>query len=169
MIYLQERQQWRKAIFTPFWEVKSKNKVLTKLAMIIKNYSQNSPNYIYTWRPCDTKCYFRWLQGGICWVHKHRWIPYSFPFLPSWPEKAWIHEYPCGFQLGQIPCIPEINLSTQIPEIKLSILSTGWSKATDTNNISLTNLKNAKNGLTQWFLESFYAAVLVFWCLKMTR
>ena len=46
---------------------------------------------------------------------------------------------------------------------------TGWSKVTVTNNISLTNLKNAKNCLTQWFLESFYAAVLVFWCLKMIR
>ena len=46
---------------------------------------------------------------------------------------------------------------------------TGWSIATVTNDISLRNLKNAKNGLTQWFLESFYAAVLVFWCLKMTR
>ena len=29
--------------------------------------------------------------------------------------------------------------------------------------------KNCKNGLTQWFLESFYAAVLVFWCLIMIR
>ena len=48
-------------------------------------------------------------------------------------------------------------------------LSTGWSKATVTNNISMTNLKNTKNGLTQWFLESIYAAVLVFWCLKMIR
>ena len=46
---------------------------------------------------------------------------------------------------------------------------TGWSKAPVTNNISLTNLKNAKNGLTQWFLESIYGAVLVFWCLKITR
>ena len=31
------------------------------------------------------------------------------------------------------------------------------------------SLKIAKNGLTQWFLESFYAAVLVFWCLIMIR
>ena len=38
--------------------------------------------------------------------------------------------------------------------------NTGWSKATVTNNISLMNLRNAKNGLTQWFLESFYAVVL---------
>ena len=44
---------------------------------------------------------------------------------------------------------------------------TGWSKATVTNNISLTNLKNTKNSQTQSFLESFYEAVLVFWCLKM--
>ena len=47
--------------------------------------------------------------------------------------------------------------------------ATGWSKATVTNNISLMSLKIAKNGLTQWFLESFYAAVLVFWCLIMIR
>ena len=46
---------------------------------------------------------------------------------------------------------------------------TGRSKATVTNNISLRSLKIAKNGLTQWFLESFYAAVLVFWCLIMIR
>ena len=46
---------------------------------------------------------------------------------------------------------------------------TGWSKVTVTNNISMTNLKNTKNGLTQWFLESIYAAVLVFWCLKIIR
>ena len=31
------------------------------------------------------------------------------------------------------------------------------------------NLKITKNGLTQWFLESFYAAVLVFWCPIMIR
>ena len=47
--------------------------------------------------------------------------------------------------------------------------STVWSKATVTNNISLRSLKIAKKGLTQWFLESFYAAVLVFWCLKIIR
>ena len=39
---------------------------------------------------------------------------------------------------------------------------TGRSKATVTNNISLMNLKIAKNGLTQSFLASLYAAVLVF-------
>ena len=31
------------------------------------------------------------------------------------------------------------------------------------------SLKIAKNGLTQLFLESYYAAVLVFWCLIMIR
>ena len=46
---------------------------------------------------------------------------------------------------------------------------TVWSKASVTNNISLRSLKIAKNGLTKWFLESFYAAVLVFWCLKIIR
>ena len=56
----------------------------------------------------------------------------------------------------------------QVQRVGLFV-DTGWSKATDTNNISLTNLKGAKNGLTQWFLESFYAAVLVFWCFEMTR
>ena len=47
--------------------------------------------------------------------------------------------------------------------------NTGWSKVTVTNNISLTNLKNAKNCLTQGVLETFYAVVLVFWCPKMIR
>ena len=49
------------------------------------------------------------------------------------------------------------------------LFSTGWSKATVTNYFSLTNLKDTENGLTQSFLESWYAAVLVFRCLKITR
>ncbi len=45
-------------------------------------------------------------QGGRWWIRKHCWIPHSFSFLPSCLKKAWIHKYPYGFQLGQIPCIP---------------------------------------------------------------
>ena len=43
-----------------------------------------------------------------------------------------------------------------------SKLFTGWSKETVTINFSLANLKITKNGITQSFLESLYAAVLVF-------
>ena len=39
---------------------------------------------------------------------------------------------------------------------------TGRSKATVTNDFSLANPKNKRNGLTQSFLESLYAAVFVF-------
>ena len=46
-----------------------------------------------------------------------------------------------------------------------SIDDTGWSKATVTSNFSLASLKITKNGITQPFLCSLYAAVLVFWCL----
>ena len=46
---------------------------------------------------------------------------------------------------------------------------TGRSKATVTNDFSVTNPKNEKYGITQSFLESWYAAVLVFWCLSMVR
>ena len=53
--------------------------------------------------------------------------------------------------------------------LSLPLDITGWSKATVTNKFSLANLKIPKNGLTQSFLESLYAAVLVFWCLSMVR
>ena len=33
---------------------------------------------------CGQLCVFVILQGGICWIQKHCWIPYSFPFLSSW-------------------------------------------------------------------------------------
>ena len=52
-------------------------------------------------------------------------------------------------------------------QVKLSP-NTGWSKATVTNNFSLTNLKDTEGGLTQSFLEGWYAAVSVFRCLKRT-
>ena len=50
-----------------------------------------------------------------------------------------------------------------------SCTSTGRSKATVTNDFSLTNPKNKKSGQTQSFLESLYAAVLVFWCFTIVR
>ena len=65
--------------------------------------------------------------------------------------------------------LPPVRVSRQAAMMKFMSCTTVWSKATVTNNISLRSLKIAKNGLTQWFLESFYAAVLVFWCLKMIR
>ena len=42
---------------------------------------------------------------------------------------------------------------------------TGWSKETVNCNFSLTDMKNKKNGQTQWFLE----VVLMFWGLKRVR
>ena len=50
-----------------------------------------------------------------------------------------------------------------------AVLSTGWSKATVTSNFSLARLKITKNGITQPFLESLYAAILIFQCLSMVR
>ena len=47
--------------------------------------------------------------------------------------------------------------------------STGWSKATVTSNFSLASLKITKNGITQPFLESLYATILIFQCLSMVR
>ena len=41
---------------------------------------------------------------------------------------------------------------------------TGWSKETVTCNISLTEPKKSKTTQTQWFLETLYWEVLVFWC-----
>ena len=46
---------------------------------------------------------------------------------------------------------------------------TGWSKATVTSNFSLASLKITKNGITQPFLESLYATILIFECLSMVR
>ena len=47
--------------------------------------------------------------------------------------------------------------------------ATGWSKATVTSNFSLASLKITKNGITQPFLESLYATILIFQCLSMVR
>ena len=49
------------------------------------------------------------------------------------------------------------------------VCNTGWSKATVTSSISLARLKITKNGITQPFLESLYAAILIFQCLSMVR
>ena len=44
--------------------------------------------------------------------------------------------------------------------------ATGWSKETVYCNIFQTDLKISKSAITQWFLETLYHLVLVFWCLK---
>ena len=49
------------------------------------------------------------------------------------------------------------------------VRATGWSKATVTSNFSLASLKITKNGITQPFLESLYATILIFECLSMVR
>ena len=46
---------------------------------------------------------------------------------------------------------------------------TGWSKETVDCNSLLTDPKLPKSVITQWFLESLYREVLVFWCFKNAR
>ena len=48
-------------------------------------------------------------------------------------------------------------------------LNTGWSKETVDCNSLLTDPKLSKSVITQWFLESLYREVLVFWCFKSVR
>ena len=53
--------------------------------------------------------------------------------------------------------------------IWICICITGWSKETVNYNFSLTDLKDTKYGITQYFLESWYSLVLIFGCLKWVR
>ena len=46
---------------------------------------------------------------------------------------------------------------------------TGWSKETVDCKFLLTDPKFSKSVITQWFLESLYREVLVFWCFKSVR
>ena len=48
-------------------------------------------------------------------------------------------------------------------------IATGWSKETVDCNSLLTDPKLPKSVITQWFLESLYREVLVFWCFKSVR
>ena len=48
-------------------------------------------------------------------------------------------------------------------------LCTGWSLKTVDCNFLLTDPKISKSVKTQWFLESSYREVLVFWCFKTVR
>ena len=47
--------------------------------------------------------------------------------------------------------------------------TTGWSKETVDCNLFLTDPIFLKSAITQWFLESLYREVLVFWCFKSVR
>ena len=47
--------------------------------------------------------------------------------------------------------------------------ATGWSKETVDYKFLLTDPKISKSVITQWFLESLYREVLVFWCFKSVR
>ena len=47
--------------------------------------------------------------------------------------------------------------------------STGWSLKTVNCNFFLTDPKISRSAITQWFLESLYREVLVFWCFKIVR
>ena len=46
---------------------------------------------------------------------------------------------------------------------------TGWSKETVDYKFLLTGPNFFKSVITQWFLESLYREVLVFWCFKNAR
>jgi len=46
---------------------------------------------------------------------------------------------------------------------------TGWSLKTVNCNFFLTDPKISRSAITQWFLESLYREVLVFWCFKIVR
>ena len=46
---------------------------------------------------------------------------------------------------------------------------TGWSKETVTSNLFLTGPEISKSAITQWFLQSLYREILVFWCFKIIR
>ena len=50
-----------------------------------------------------------------------------------------------------------------------SLYNTGWSKETVDCNLFLTDPNFLKSAITQWFLESLYREVLVFWCFKSVR
>ena len=45
----------------------------------------------------------------------------------------------------------------------------GWSLKTVDCNFLLTDPKISKSAITQWFLESSFREVLVFWCFKIVR
>ena len=46
--------------------------------------------------------------------------------------------------------------------------ATGWSKGTVNCNFFLSDPKIPRSVITQWFLESSYREVLVFWCFKVS-
>ena len=54
-------------------------------------------------------------------------------------------------------------------EDKLRRFGTGWSKETVDCNFLPTDKEILKSSITQWFLESLYREVLVFWCFKNAR
>ena len=51
----------------------------------------------------------------------------------------------------------------------LVLYGTGWSLKTVDCNFLQTDPKISKSAKTQWFLESSYREVLVFWCFKTVR
>ena len=70
--------------------------------------------------------------------------------------------------LGASRFIMKINV-LQKPMSGAKGAPTGWSLKTVDCNVFLTDPKNSKNAKTQWFLESLYREVLVFWCFKTVR
>ena len=68
------------------------------------------------------------------------------------------HERQCEFENNE-----------KITIIRLKQDNTGWSLKTVNCNFFLTDPKIKKSAKTQWFLESLYREVLVFWCFKTVR
>ena len=47
--------------------------------------------------------------------------------------------------------------------------ATGWSIATVFYHFFLTGTKKQKNPITQWFLQTLYMDILIFWCFRMVQ
>ena len=65
--------------------------------------------------------------------------------------------------------ISSVEMMKGIPDLCLKYDHTGWSLKTVDCNVFLTDPKISKSAITQWYLESLYREVLVFWCFKIVR
>ena len=67
-------------------------------------------------------------------------------------------------ELNPIECVYRFGFLS-----KRIMVNTGWSLKTVDCNFLLTDPKISKSAITQWFLESSFREVLVFWCFKTVR
>ena len=89
------------------------------------------------------------------------------------------HSYPIHCQLSPVvhllPSRGQPSTLWMVPSLpgepisKNWFFNTGWSLKTVDFNFFLTDPKNSKSAKTQWFSESLYREVLVFWCFKIVR